>query len=200
MNIYEKVIAVMESIEYLKKDDTVGTGRMQYKAISDEKVKLTLRQAMIKNKLVMHRTKVETEVTSREYEQYDQTKIQYFCEVRSNYRITNAENPEEFIDIQSIGHGVDSQDKSAGKAMTYASKYALLDTFLIPTGDDPDKTHSNDIEQPINNLLTADQLRTLHTLADYKTKEQIKKHYGIKSTKELTKKQANEIIANLMKK
>jgi hypothetical protein len=44
---------------------------------------------------------------------------------------------------------VDTQDKSAGKATTYALKNALLYTFLVPTGtiDDADVTHSE--TQPI---------------------------------------------------
>jgi len=45
---------------------------------------------------------------------------------------------------------VDSQDKGAGKATTYALKYALLYTFLIPTGkiDDADNSHSDETPAP----------------------------------------------------
>ena len=52
--------------------------------------------------------------------------------------------------VMGYGHGVDSQDKSAGKATTYALKYALLNTFLVPTGDidDTDNTHSDTYDQP----------------------------------------------------
>jgi hypothetical protein len=148
MNLYQKIIKVMESIE---------------------KVKVTIRNSMINNGLVMFRTNVETEVISREYEQYNSysknpskmdNKIQHFCKVKSTYKIVNAENPEESIEIQSIGHGVDPQDKAAGKAMTYASKYALLDTFLIPTGEDSDKTHSNDIEPPVDKKPTTPKSST----------------------------------------
>jgi hypothetical protein len=43
-------------------------------------------------------------------------------------------------------YGVDSQDKGAGKATTYALKYALLYSFLVPTGDidDTDIVHSQE--------------------------------------------------------
>jgi hypothetical protein len=175
MNIYEKIIKVMESVEYLKKDDTVGSGKSQYKAISDEKVKVSIRNQMIANKLVMFRVSVDTETISREYEQYNdykkinENKIQHFCKVKSTYKIVNAENPEESIEIQSIGHGVDPQDKAAGKAMTYASKYAMLDTFIIPTGEDSDKTHSNDIEQPVNKT-PQKKVETPQKKEDFKTK------------------------------
>ena len=38
-----------------------------------------------------------------------------------------------------IGEGQDRGDKATYKAMTGATKYALLKLFLIPTGDDPEK-------------------------------------------------------------
>lgn len=37
-----------------------------------------------------------------------------------------------------IGEGTDQGDKATYKAMTGATKYALLKLFLIPTGDDPE--------------------------------------------------------------
>jgi hypothetical protein len=54
----------------------------------------------------------------------------------------------EFIEIAGYGQWVDTQDKGAGKATTYALKNTLLNMFLIPTGLDTDNTHSDDIETP----------------------------------------------------
>lgn len=56
----------------------------------------------------------------------------------------------ESIELSGYGQGVDTQDKGAGKATTYALKNVLLDTFLVIKGDemDTDATHSNDIEVP----------------------------------------------------
>lgn len=44
------------------------------------------------------------------------------------------------VDCTMIGEGMDSGDKSASKSVAIAHKYALLQTFLIPTSDpkDPD--------------------------------------------------------------
>lgn len=44
----------------------------------------------------------------------------------------------EKLTIFSLGSGADSGDKHVYKATTGALKYALLTTFLIPTGDDPE--------------------------------------------------------------
>jgi len=211
MNIYQKIIKVMESVEYLKKDDTVGSGKSQYKAISDEKVKVSIRNQMIANKLVMFRVSVDTETISREYEQYNdfkkitESKIQHFCKVKSTYKIVNAENPEESIEIQSIGHGVDPQDKAAGKAMTYASKYAMLDTFIIPTGEDSDKTHSNDIEPPVNKAakVNANHIKSLHTritnagITEEQKYKYLKKEFKLESSKDLDVNQYKKMMDDL---
>lgn len=62
------------------------------------------------------------------------------------YRIVNVDNPEEFIEVVSCGDGADTQDKGSGKAMTYAYKYMWLRTFGIPTGEDPDKISTEELE------------------------------------------------------
>ena len=52
-----------------------------------------------------------------------------------------------FIDVQALGEGSDSSDKSGNKAMTCAFKYAMRQTFCIETGDDPDATQGNDFQR-----------------------------------------------------
>ena len=38
MNIYEKIAAIMQDVQYLAKDDHVEFGSNKYKALSEEKV------------------------------------------------------------------------------------------------------------------------------------------------------------------
>jgi hypothetical protein len=59
----------------------------------------------------------------------------------------------ESIELMGYGHGVDTQDKGAGKATTYALKNCLLYTFLTPVGkiDDTETTHSEEIATPKKN-------------------------------------------------
>ena len=63
--------------------------------------------------------------------------------------LVHAESGES-IEFVGYGHGVDSQDKAAGKATTYALKNCLLYTFLTPVGkiDDTETTHSDQIDVP----------------------------------------------------
>lgn len=49
-----------------------------------------------------------------------------------------ATDGKDQIEFVVIGEGQDRGDKATYKAMTGATKYALLKLFLIPTGDDPE--------------------------------------------------------------
>ena len=58
-----------------------------------------------------------------------------------NYTITDAESGEQII-ASVPTQGFDSLDKGAFKAMTGALKYVLRQTFMLPTGDDPEASDS----------------------------------------------------------
>ena len=63
----------------------------------------------------------------------------------------NFEKPEQHqvICFQGWGCGVDAGDKATGKAITAATKYALLKGFRLQYSDDPDAEASEDIENII---------------------------------------------------
>ena len=54
------------------------------------------------------------------------------------YGLVNIDNPNDRVTGCVIGEGSDKQDKGAYKAMTGATKYALMKAFMIPTGDEPE--------------------------------------------------------------
>ena len=134
MTIYEKMMSIMADVQYLAKDDRVEFGNTKYKALSEEKVTSIMRAELLKHKLVVF--------------PIDQTAIRSgsITHVDVRYRMVNVENPEEFIEIVSCGDGADTQDKGSGKAMTYAFKYMWLRTFALPTGEDPDKISSEELD------------------------------------------------------
>lgn len=134
MNIYEKMLGIMADVQYLSKDDSVSFGKTSYKALSEEKVTNIMRKELLKFKLVVFPI---AQTASRDGN---------ISHVDVTYRMVNAENPEEYIDIVSSGDGADTQDKGSGKAMTYAYKYMWLRTFALPTGEDPDKISSEELD------------------------------------------------------
>lgn len=49
MNIYQKISAIMNDVQYLAKDDHVSFGSTSYKALSEEKVTSIMRQELLKH-------------------------------------------------------------------------------------------------------------------------------------------------------
>lgn len=135
MNVYQKIHQVMQSVQYLSKDDKVEFGKTNYKAISEEKVTSAVRAALVDSGLVILPVS-----QSRE-------RVGQITSVDVQYRIQNIDDPDDFIIVVSSGDGADTQDKGAGKAMTYAYKYMLLRSFAIPTGEDPDKISSAQLDK-----------------------------------------------------
>jgi hypothetical protein len=134
MNIYEKISAIMQAVQYVSKDDHVKFNATNYMALSEEKITQIMREQMIKHKLVVFPISMAS------------SRAGQITHVDVVYRMVNAENPEEYIEIVSCGDGADSQDKGPGKAMTYAFKYMWLRTFALPTGEDPDKISSAELD------------------------------------------------------
>ena len=134
MNIFQKMHAVMKDVQYLAKDDYVEYKTTKYKAISEEKVTSTMRKALIEHGLVVFPVKQIRE------------RVGTITSVDVTYRLQNIDDPDDYVEIVSSGDGADTQDKGAGKAMTYAFKYMFLRTFAIPTGDDPDRISSAELD------------------------------------------------------
>lgn len=134
MTLYQKIAAVMNDVQYLSKDDKVEYKTTKYKAISEEKVTTAVRKSLVKHGIIIIPV------------QQTHTKDGVITTVDVTYRIQNVENAEDYILAVSSGTGADTQDKGVGKAMTYAYKYLLLRLFAIPTGEDPDKISSEELD------------------------------------------------------
>jgi hypothetical protein len=123
----------MQEVAYLSKDDKVEFNNTKYKAISEEKVTSAVRESLIRNGLVI-----------LPFEQSHKREGN-LSTVDTKYKIIDIDTGE-FEVIVSSGTGADTQDKGVGKAMTYSYKYLLLRSFAIPTGEDPDKISSAELD------------------------------------------------------
>ncbi|TDS14777.1 ERF family protein [Sphingobacterium paludis] len=167
-NLVKAVLAVMAEVKNIEKNMTVGSGTNSYKGVSDKDVKHAIGAVMEKNGLVLFpieikpTTKIERweENTSYNGNPTTKTKQSVFTEVETKYMLMHTSG--ESMEIVGYGHGVDTQDKSAGKATTYALKNTLLYTFLVPTGtlEDADNTHSDDHPVPGDKAQTSQDKNT----------------------------------------
>lgn len=94
-------------------------------------------------------------------------------------------------DTVITGEGQDTGDKAGYKAYTGAVKYYLANTFLVATGDDPEKDSPNGKAVP---RATAEQIKFLEER--YKDDNLVKllKANGIKNLKEMPEEKARELI------
>lgn len=152
-NLIKAVLAVMNECKGVDKSMTVGGGNSSYKGVSDKDVKLKIGESMGKHGLVIFPIGIEekTQIDRWEAKDYNgnpTTKQSVFTNVVTKYLL--AHESGESIEVCGYGHGVDVQDKSAGKATTYALKNYLLYQFLVATGhvDDTDREHSDNIDIP----------------------------------------------------
>lgn len=172
MNIYEKLSAITTELSTVAKNLEVGVGKSKYNAVGEADVLRAVKPLEAKYKIYSYpfsRTIIESGTIENETVDYSTKekllKRNLFERIEVVYRFVNIENPEEYIDITSYGDGIDSQDKSVGKAMTYADKYALLKAYKIITGEDPDQNESEELKgkdtkpQPLDPKLLAEAER-----------------------------------------
>jgi hypothetical protein len=128
----------MKEVKSLQKDGKVAFGNTKYNFLSEAKTTEIFKEQFVKHGLVFLPVAAQQRVQAND-------KGNYLTTGEFTYRLINAENPEEFIELESIGQGYDSADKGGGKASSTAYKYLMWRTFAIPSNDDPDNISSDEL-------------------------------------------------------
>ena len=189
MNIYEKLLKISSDLQTVAKNLEISIGGKGYKAVGEADVLRAIKPLEAQYGVYSYPVKrqiIETgTLESADYK--GNVKKQLFERIETTYRFVNTEKPEEYIDIISYGDGIDTGDKSVGKAMTYADKYALMKAYKIVTGDDPDQEPSNELHQAdthnVENVIAPETLQKCAELGIDIDKVAV---YLKKTTKELT--------------
>jgi len=119
--IYQKIFAMQQAISGAEQEAKQG---MQYKPISHWSITKIVKREAMKHKLVLL-----PYVKSSSHEGNDTW-------VTVAIQITDTETGEQIVIGDYVGQGRDTQDKGAGKAVSYAIKTAYLKIFLMPLADD----------------------------------------------------------------
>lgn len=133
-NIYQRVNAVMNEVDYIQKGEKKVAG--QYRFVSHDQVTAALHGPMTKNGIACISNIVEMKQDGNR------------TEVQLEVAFINIDNPSDMFAVNYYGYGIDTSDKGIGKAVSYAFKYALLKTFCLETGDDPDQDQEVKYEPP----------------------------------------------------
>lgn len=202
MNIFEKLSNITNEISNVNKNLTVGQGKSAYKAVGEADVLKVVKELEFKYRVYSY--PIDREVldstmytTTNEYGE----KNNIFSRIKTVYRFVNIDKPEEYIETITFAEGIDAQDKGAGKAMTYSDKYALMKSYKIITGEDPDQNPSEDTyknkKNVTTNKITDVEAKSIYALMTRKGLDVIpalEKNYGIKNTSDLTKEQYIAIL------
>ena len=200
LNIYQRLSKITEELATVKKGLTVGSGSYGYKAVGEMDILNAVKPLEIEHGVYsypMSRNLVSQEIL--ETEKNGKVSTKFMMRVETTYRFVNIDKPSEFVDQVSYGDGVDSLDKSPGKAMTYSDKYSLMKAYKIMTGDDPDQKHSN--ETNVNGVqgakITLHQIDIIQGLIkDEKIdSDKMKSYFKVNAITELNYAQAVKAIA-----
>ncbi len=140
-NIYEAMNAVMQGVGYVQKQRSAN---LNYSFAGEAALIAAIRPLMVENDIVVHPAGVH-DLTIEQFENKNKTLMTRVCGI-FNFTFYHGPSQTGFT-VEVVGEGVDSGDKAANKAMTAAFKYALRQSFMIETGDDPDATPSSDYER-----------------------------------------------------
>lgn len=141
-NIYQRMAEVMKTVAYVQKEEKKVNN--QYTFVSHDAVTAKLRPALIENGIL-------PVVTVKKHLQDGNR-----TEVLIGVRYVNIDKPEEYVEVEAFGYGIDPSDKGPGKAVSYAVKYALLKTFCLETGDDPERDNIPHVPECLDDGAMAD--------------------------------------------
>lgn len=142
MNIHQRIFSISMELGDIPKNLVVHDAEQTYNALSEVDVKRAVKKLEEKYRVLSYPT-TQGKPVVRQVLRNNVPFTEWLIEVV--FRFVNIDNPDDFIEVKSWGQGIDAWDKGAGKAMTYASKYALINAYKIcgSVYDDPDAMPSN---------------------------------------------------------
>lgn len=205
MNIFEKMLNITNEIANVNKNLTVGEGKSSYKAVGEADILKAVKELEFKYRVYSYpanREVIESTMytTTNNYGE----KNNIFSRIKTTYRFVNIDKPDEYIETITFAEGIDTQDKGSGKAMTYSDKYALMKSYKIITGEDPDQNPSEvgykrqqTSAKVTNSKITDVEAKSIYALMIRKgldVETALERNYGITYTTDLTKEQYIAIL------
>ena len=208
LNIYQRLLKITEELKTVEKNLSVQvTKNNSYKAVGERDVLDAVKPLEAKYGVYSYaydRKIIENgELTStrKDFQTGEVKELkQLYMRLEVVYRFVNVDNPEEFVEIKTYGDGIDSGDKAAGKAMTYADKYALLKAYKISTGEDPDQEPSDELKSYKDEKASQKQLAMISKYYKGDNLQKLLNTNNITKLEDLPKAKASELISELIAK
>jgi hypothetical protein len=135
LNIYQRINNVMKEVTYVQKDSSISGGGANYKAVSHDNVVSVIRAALVNHGIMIFPNQVSGEfLIKRDLAATPPVKMGLYS---GKYEISfvNIDNGEDRVTSTIEAHANDNGDKAPGKALSYATKSAMLKVFSLETGE-----------------------------------------------------------------
>lgn len=161
-NIYQRINAVMQKVTYVRKDKAVSAGGGgNYNAVTHDNVVAIARAEMVAQGIVIAPEQKSGVLNPPK----EGSKMSLY---EGNYIIhfVNMDKPDDRISVSVAAHANDNGDKAPGKALTYATKMAVLKVLWLETGDDEESRTEGmfDAEGVVDEVTAISNCNTLEDL------------------------------------
>lgn len=189
--IYQKINQVMRKVSFVTKDTTVGFGNNQYKAVTHDRVTEIVRPHFVEAGIMIIPRQQGKGISIDGKTQKGNDKIRF--EAVYDVDFIDCEDRDK-ITVTVEAHAEGSDDKCAGKALSYAVKSAMLKVLMLETGENDEEGVKNTIDAKQSSMLT-------QLIAD--TNTDVKKFceaYGVSNVTELPSGHFSNALLQLQKK
>lgn len=191
MSIYKKLNEVMKKVSYVRKDGKLGFGANSFSIVTHDAVLRAVRDHLTDAGILVIPTQVSKGVSVEGMTKSGTQKIRF--EAVYDVMFIDIED-DTILTIRTEAHAEDNSDKAANKAITYATKNALLKALMLETGDEDVEAVKNTIDLKQTTMIAqligdtgSDMQKFLGT-------------YGIQTVAELPLIEFQNVMAMLQKK
>lgn len=153
-NIYQRLNNVRKAIGYIQKDAKV----QNYKAVTHDMVTSEIRPHLIEHGIIIVPKITHSNMVATGTQTSSGTPMMRF-EARYDIEFVNIDQPDDKVIVPMEGHANDTGDKAPGKAVSYATKYAVLKVLSIETGENEESRQ--ELKPKAISKEQADELQTM---------------------------------------
>jgi hypothetical protein len=147
-NLAQKMLAIYKEVQSVQKNAEIKAGYSSYKAVLHDDVTRLLHMPMANNGIICLTDVISHNLIEMHVERQGKPAINYRSEVSVKVILINADEPTDTLEITSHSFAVDSGDKCYGKAVSMATKYALLKAFMLESRDEEESREVEPIQPP----------------------------------------------------
>lgn len=159
MNIYQRINAVMQHVKYVQKDKAVTGAGQNYKAVTHDQAVSVARQSLVDHGVMIFPNQTSGEfIVMRNVNATPQPVKMGLYTGTYEINFVNMDDGNDKITVTVQAHAQDNGDKAPGKALTYATKSALLKVLMLETGEDDE---SREEVREKSKTLSSEQINAL---------------------------------------